>query len=186
MLTRTLEALLFTSAKPLKITTLVKTLGAKKEAIEQSLTAIETRFSGEQSGIQVLHHDGQVQFVTHPDEGEIIKTFYKQEVGGELTRPSLETLTIIAYRGPITKPEIEQIRGVNCTLILRNLLIRGLISERDDKERLQPVYSVTPKFVRHLGISSLKELPEYEVLHKDEMIDQALEEIQQKMQEENL
>jgi segregation and condensation protein B len=186
METRTLEALLFTSAKPLKLTQLAKTFEVKVDQIEDALTVIETKYSGDASGIQLMRHDGAVQFVTHPDEGEMIKRFYKQEVGGELTRPSLETLTIIAYRGPITKPEIEQIRGVNCTLILRNLLIRGLIAERDDKERLQPVYTVTSEFVRHLGINSLSELPEYATLHADEMIDHALEDIEQKMHEENV
>ena len=185
MTIRSLEAILFVSAKPLKISTLQKTLGIKEEEFLLVLEELKKKF-GKDSGMQLIEHDLRVQLVTHPDEAETIKTFYKQETGGELTRPSLETLTIIAYRGPITKPEIEQIRGVNCTLILRNLLIRGLISERDDKERLQPVYQVTHDFVRHLGLSSLEDLPEYNQLHKDEMIDQALEEIEQKMQEESV
>ena len=95
----------------------------------------------------------------------------------ELTRPSLETLTIIAYRGPITKPEIEQIRGINCSLILRNLALRGLIEEADDAARLQPVYTVSVKFLRHLGIHAASELPQYEDLHGNERIGKMLEEL---------
>jgi len=84
----------------------------------------------------------------------------------------LETLTIIAYRGPISKPIIEQIRGVNCSLILRNLLIRDLITgeERDN----DVFYSVTPAFLQYLGLNSVKNLPDYEKLHSVENLEQFL------------
>ena len=93
-----------------------------------------------------------------------------------MTQPSLETLTIIAYRGPITKPEIEQIRGVNCSLILRNLLIRGLIEEKEDKQRLQNTYTISFDFLRHLGADRVEELPQYSDLHTDEVVGQLIQE----------
>ena len=78
---------------------------------------------------------------------------------GELSRPSLEALTILAYRGPLTRPELEQIRGVHSSLILRNLLLRGLIEEKEDARLGQPLYSVTLDFLRHIGLASVEELP---------------------------
>jgi len=71
---------------------------------------------------------------TAKESSEIVEKFLKEELTGEMTRPQLETLTIIAYRGPMTKMEIEQIRGVNCSLILRNLLMRGLVEAKLDKK----------------------------------------------------
>ena len=97
-------------------------------------------------------------------------------MSGELTPPSVETLTIIAYRVPITKPAIEQIRGVNCSLILRNLLIRGLIEEHEDKQRLQNTYTISFEFLRHLGVDRVEDLPQYIELHADEIVQQFIQE----------
>ena len=75
----------------------------------------------------------------------------------------METLSIIAYRGPIKRDELEQIRGVNCSIILRHLLIKGLIVEENkDKE----IYNVSLDFIRHLGVKDLNELPDYERLNQ--------------------
>ena len=101
----------------------------------------------------------------------------KEEVYSELTQPQLEALTIIAYRGPITKLELETIRGVNCSLILRNLLVRGLIEEKDDAVKLQPVYSVSLEMLRHLGIHGVSELPDFENFHNNVQIDQMIQEL---------
>jgi len=87
-----------------------------------------------------------------------------------LTRPQLETLTVVAYCGPITKPELEQLRGVNCALILRNLMMRGLVKEVEDVTNFLPTFEVTMDYLRHLGINSLNELPDYDKLHKHENI----------------
>lgn len=142
---------------------------------DQAIESIKESFNTETSGIHLLEHENKLQFVTHPDEGQSVTRFFKQDVMGELTRPSLETLTIIAYRGPITKPEIEQIRGVNCSMILRNLLVRGLIAEKVDKQRLQSVYSVSMDFIRHLGIESVEDLPDFTKLRTAEIVDQVLD-----------
>ncbi|HBK35247.1 MAG: Segregation and condensation protein B [Candidatus Uhrbacteria bacterium GW2011_GWE2_40_58] len=176
---RRLESLLFVSSKPLAINKLQSILSLSSEEMVASLKALEQKFNQSDSGIHLLQHEGQVQFVTPPEETEFIKSFLKQEATGELTRPSLETLTIIAYKGPITKPEIEQIRGINCSLILRNLLIRGLIEEKEDKQRLQPVYTVSVDFLQHLGLKSIEELPEYLSLHAEEITQELKESISQ-------
>ena len=178
MLNRTVEAILFASGKPVPLSLLKTALGITAAEVEKNIEELKKKFNTPESGIHVLTLEGKVQLVSNPEEGERVAGFLKQELSGELTRPSLETLTIIAYRGPITKPEIEQIRGVNCSLILRNLLMRGLIEENEDKTRLQPVYAVSPDFLRHLGLHDLGELPEYATFHHNEKIDSMLEELQ--------
>lgn len=180
MITTSVESILFAAAKPVPVATLKKTLDVSDEILREAVADIRARFNTEQSGVHLLEHDGKLQFVTNPTQTEVVTALFKQEVNGELTRPSLETLTIIAYRGPITKPEIEQVRGVNCSLILRNLLMRGLIEEREDRERLQPVFTVSTDFVRHLGLHGVADLPEYEALHGNEKITQLIDDLTQK------
>lgn len=178
MVTMQLEAMLFAVGKPLSRAALKNALNISDEVFAEAIADLKTRFNTETSGIHLIETDaGELQFVTNPAASELIAALTKQESTGELTRPSLETLTIIAYRGPVTKPEIEQIRGVNCTLILRNLLLRGLIEEKDDVEKLQPVYSITTDFLRHLGIHSVQELPDFEELHGNEKIASMLAEL---------
>jgi segregation and condensation protein B len=175
MVITSLEAILFALAKPLAVSTLKKTLDVSDEVLREAIADVKARFNTEESGIHLLEHEGKLQFVTNPSQAELVAALLREEVGGELTRPSLETLTIIAYRGPITKPEIEQIRGVNCSLIIRNLLMRGLIDEAEDTARLQPVYTVSSDFVRHLGVHSVSELPDYQTLNQDEKVTDLIE-----------
>jgi segregation and condensation protein B len=129
-------------------------------------------------GIRIIQNGTEVQMVTSPENSQIIQEFLKQEVSQELTPASLETLSIIAYRGPIFRRELEQIRGVNCSIILRNLLIRGLIIELTDNKAVvstvenedgegDKIYQVSLDFIKHLGVNDLKELPDYEKLNKD-------------------
>ena len=99
---------------------------------------------------------------------KVLKDYFNDELSGDLSKPSLETLTIIAYRQPVSKEELEQIRGVNCSMIIRNLLIRGLIEESTDKESLSINYSVTMDFLKYMGINSVDELSDYEKLNSDE------------------
>ena len=181
MLTTSLESILFASAKPMAISVLKKTLNVSDEVLTEAIADLKLRFNADASGIHVIEHEGKVQFVSNPSQSEIVAAFLKEEVSGELSRPSLETLTIIAYRGPITKPEIEQIRGVNCSLILRNLSMRGLVDETDDVARLQPVFTVSSDFVRHLGIHSIADLPDYAELHDDLKMPQLVDSLSDSM-----
>ena len=172
---RTLQSLLLISAKPLSLSGLQKTVGMTDDEFKQAIVVLQETFNTDSSGIHLIVHEGKAQFASHPDEADVVKTFFKQEMVGELSRPSLETLTIIAYRGPMTKPEIEQIRGVNCSMILRNLLMRGLINEKEDRQRLQPVYTVSVDFIRHLGLDSIEQLPDFAALRNAEIIEQVIE-----------
>ena len=177
MLVGKLQAVLFVAGKPIALDRLAKILETDKTEVVQVVEELKRQLNTQDSGLHLIEHENKLQLVTNPDYSEVVESLVKEEVASELTRPSLETLTIIAYRGPITKPEIEQIRGINCSLILRNLLIRGLIEEKDDKDRLQPIYSISNNFIRHLGIHSIEDLPNYLELHEHESLDQVLAEM---------
>jgi segregation and condensation protein B len=167
------ESILFVASKPVSTRELAGALKCKEDEVKIALEELKSKYNHDQSGLRILVIDDKVQMATNPDNVEVVDKFIKEEAMGELTRPQLETLTVIAYRGPITRPELEQIRGVNCAIILRNLLIRGLIEEADGK--LLPVYSLSMEALRHLGVNSVSELADYENLSKHEFIEKVLE-----------
>ncbi len=174
-----MESLLFIAAKPLSFKKLAELLKCDVLEVKEATEKIKIKYNQENFGIKVLQEGNEIQMATHPENSALIKEYLKDEMTGELTRPSLEALTVIAYRGPITKLELEQIRGVNCSLILRNLLLRGLIKEETDEARAQNVYSPTFDFLRFLGISETKELPDYEKLHSHDLLEKLLNDLKQ-------
>ncbi len=169
-LTSQIEAVLFVSSQPMKLGRIQKLLAVSGEDVAVALAALEAKWNGEESGVWLIRTADEVQLMSRPEHAELIADFVKDDMVGELTRPSLETLAIIAYRQPISKPELEHIRGVNCSLILRNLLMRGLIAEREDSVRMQTMYTTTMDFVRLLGVTSVTELPEYNALREHPLI----------------
>jgi segregation and condensation protein B len=176
MIKTKIESLLFVSHKPVTIKALVNFLTKQKEKVtlkevEQIIEELKNKYNTEESGIQITQAGTEIQMVTSSAASELVKKFLKEDITGELTPASLEALTVIAYRGPISKPELEQIRGVNCSLILRNLMIRGLISMTEDKTKMQNYYEVTTEFLKFLGLNSIKDMPEYERLHKVENLE---------------
>lgn len=175
MLSSKIESLLFVAARPMNVKRLVEVCGAEKEEVNAALEAIAAKYNVEGSGIRLLHNGNEVQMSTSPDNSKLVQEFLKDETTGELTKPSLETLTIIAYRGPVTKAELEQIRGVNCSLILRNLLMRGLVEAQGEPYDPQTTFRVTMDFIRFLGVAGVEELPDYDKLRSHENIVRVLE-----------
>ena len=173
-----IESVLFVSSRPLSYKRLVEVTGAKKADIVEAVDALAQDYgSREGSGVVVLRNGEEVQLATSPEHAEMIKGFLKDETFGELTRPALETLTIVAYRGPMTKAELEQVRGINCSMILRNLLIRGLVETKEEArpEGQTTLYGVTFDLIRYLGIRQVSELPDYEALRSEENLKKLLE-----------
>ena len=169
-----IEACLLAAAKPIFVKDLVAVTGATITEVTVAISELSKLRNVVSSGIHVLTHDGAIQLVSNPDYADCVSKMVKDELTPQLTRPSLEALTIIAYRGPVTKPEIEAIRGVNCSLILRNLLVRGLIEERPDILGLQIAYSLSTDALRFLGLHNQAELPDYATLHANVQIDKLL------------
>ncbi len=165
-----IESLLFISLKPLSLRELGNALNKKDKEIKEALDSLNQEYQNRSAGLIIVENNNKYQLSTASDNAEIIKNFLKDESSGELSQPSLEALTIIAYRGPITKLEIEKIRGVNCSLILRNLLIRGLIEESFDRKKGEYLYNVSHEFVRFLGLNSVSSLPDYEKLNNSDLV----------------
>lgn len=161
-----IESILFVASKPLPTKKIAAVLKMDEKEAAESLKGLQLKYNNPDSGIAILQNGDEWQMVASAENKETSENFLKSEVSGELTRPQLETLTVVSYCGPITKPELEQIRGVNCSLILRNLMLRGLVVENEDGANLLPAYQVTMDYLRHLGLSSLEELPNYSELHK--------------------
>lgn len=174
-LTSKIESLLFIAGKPLGLKKLADLTDSGEKEAEEAVRSLKEKYNQKESGVQIMASGKEVQLMTNPENGKLIKDYLKDEATGELTRPSLEALTIIAYRGPITKLELEQIRGVNCSLILRNLMMRGLIEAEEDRARVQTVYRVTFDFLRFLGLREPSELPDYEKLRNNEYLEKLLE-----------
>lgn len=169
-----IEGLLFVATKPLSQKKITELTQAEEAEVRSALEELEIEYNNQPRGIQLVSHAGKVQLMTQPECRKVVEEYLKEEQFGELTKPGLETLTIIAYRGPITKPELEQIRGVNCSLILRNLMIKGLVEAQEDQEKTQTVYQVTFDFIRYLGLKEISELPDYEKLSQHEHLEKIL------------
>ncbi|MFA5991602.1 MAG: SMC-Scp complex subunit ScpB [Candidatus Doudnabacteria bacterium] len=162
-LAKTLEALLFVAAKPFKAKELAKILELDVKEIETALGALcELR---KESGIVVLNNNGEYQLSTNSAYSTQVKNFLNAELREKLTDATVEVLAIIAYRQPISKAEIEAIRGVNSQYSLRNLLMRGLIEKVSNPHDARSfLYQTTTEFLMHLGLTNVSELPEFEKL----------------------
>ncbi|HBU07133.1 MAG TPA: SMC-Scp complex subunit ScpB [Candidatus Magasanikbacteria bacterium] len=169
-----IESILFVASKPLKTKQIAKAVQKNEIEVAEALSTLQMKYNQDNSGIRILHEGDEYQMATAGENSIVVDLFIKDEVSGELTKAQLETLTVVAYRGPITRPELEQIRGVNCAVIVRNLLMRGLVEEGEDENKILPVYRISLEALRHLGINSATELPDYENLHKHEFIETAL------------
>ena len=167
-----IESILLASGQEVSFKELSKFLKIKD--FSKIVKELEEKYNNKESGIHIAVNNKKIQLVTNPDNSKILRNYLQEEVKNELTKPSLETLTIIAYRQPISKEELEQIRGVNCSLILRNLLIKGLIEAEEIKGGLIINYSITIDFLRYLGINSVTDLPDYDKLNSDENLQRIL------------
>lgn len=158
-----LEGLLFVAAGPVTIDQLAGALDRKPQEVEQGLHGLEkTLASGR--GLSLQWHAGRVQLTTSAQISAIIEKFLGLDTTTRLSRPALETLAIIAYRQPITRPGIDAIRGVSSDGVLKNLLSKGLIQEvgRMDGPGRPILFGTTADFLQHFGLNSLIELPPFE------------------------
>ncbi|MDP2631120.1 MAG: SMC-Scp complex subunit ScpB [Candidatus Uhrbacteria bacterium] len=168
-----IETLLFIAQRPLSVKKIAQLTGESDENVSAALEHLAGIYTKDDRGIILILHNDQAELATNPDNSDFVREYTKEEVSGELTRAGLETLTIIAYRGPLTKAQIEQIRGVNCTIVLRNLAMRGYIETTGESDG-EKLYTSSFDFLRHLGIQSVADLPDYESLHSDERLDALL------------
>ena len=160
-LTGIIEAILFIKGEPIAIDDLVSGLGSTRADVESALAALRDNCAAGARGLMVNRHGGTVQLTTRPELAPYIEMVLQPPTKQALTQTIMETLSIIAFRQPVTKPEIEAIRGVKCDYSVQFLLARGLIAESGRREALgRPIeYITTDEFLRHFGIESIDELP---------------------------
>lgn len=157
-----IESILFVSSKPVNIKQLAKLLEQEEDTVKK---AIETLSSlRKESGVVVLVLGDAVQMATNGENVEIVNTFLNSDLREKLTDATVEVLGIIAYRQPISRAEIEAIRGVNSQYSVRHLLMRGLIEKAAGTESRAATYQVTTEFLQHFGLQSIKDLPDFESL----------------------
>lgn len=165
-LTSTLEAILFWKAEPVSIRALAELSGSDVDAVRTALDKLSVSLEGR--GLALVRTADEATLGTSPAAAPIIEKLAKDEVSRDLGKAGLETLAIILYQGPISRADIDYIRGVNSQFIVRNLLVRGLIERVDNPADTRSfLYRTTTDLLSHLGLSSIENLPEYEQVRKD-------------------
>tara|TARA_B100000886_G_scaffold313115_1_gene249540 strand:+ start:5249 stop:5812 length:564 start_codon:yes stop_codon:yes gene_type:complete len=162
-----IESLIFCSPKPLKIEEIIKVFDEVKNVkhdklkIKRILSNIVEKYKKDDSPFEVVESGGGFQFLTKESFSDLNEILLKQRSKRRLSSSSLETLSIIAYKQPVTKSEIEEIRGVNCDYTIQKLLDKDLISINGKSERIgRPlIYVTSEKFMDYFGINNLDQLP---------------------------
>jgi segregation and condensation protein B len=156
------EALLFVADSPVSVGRLAEALQVTPGQVEHALDDLETTYA--ERGLRLQRAGSRVQLITAPEMAPSIERFLGLEVRTRLSRAAVETLAIIAYRQPITRPEIEAIRGVGSDSVLRTLVSLGLIDEVGRAPTVgHPIlYGTTFEFLQHFGLRSLEEMPPLE------------------------
>jgi segregation and condensation protein B len=173
-----IESLLFVAEGPVTVRALAGALEVAEEQVEQALEELRADYS--RRGIRVQRARGQVQLVTAPELAPVIERFLGVSGSSHLSAAALETLAIIAYRQPVTRPAIEAIRGVNCDGVIHSLLVRGLIQETGRLETAgRPIlYATTFDFLQQFGLQGREDLPPLEEA-TDRVLSAAVEQAQQ-------
>ncbi len=165
----TLEAILFWKGEPVKKDRLAELAGAPMADIETALVELEKNLQGR--GVQLIFNGDEIFLGTAAVAGPFIERLVKEELVKDLGKAGLETLAIILYRGPVGRRDIEYIRGVNCSYIIRNLLVRGLVERVEKKGERGAIYQPTTALLGYLGVARVSDLPEYATV-QDEIREQ--------------
>jgi segregation and condensation protein B len=160
-----IEAVLFHKAEAIKRKDLANILGVSMEEVDAGIAVLSERLQGR--GVRLLKNNDSVMLGTTPETAVIIEKIIKEELDKDLGKAGLETLSIVLYQSPITRSEIDYIRGVNSSYILRNMVMRGLVERVNDQKKRNFTYVPTFELLSYLGITEISELPEYETVRKE-------------------
>lgn len=160
-----LESLLFLSGDALKTDDIAASLELQKSEIKKSVRRLKDKYGGK-CGIQLLEFNGKLQFGTNPDYKEEVESVLNPIKERELSKATLETIAIIAYKQPVTKLEVETVRGVNCDYTMQTLLNLGMIEVVGLKDAIghPKLYGTTDEFLRRFRLENINQLPDYESL----------------------
>lgn len=163
-----IESILFVSGEPIKFKKIAVIAKLSGGEIKKGIESLKQDLISSNRGIRIIVKDDEVQLATNSENAEYVNDFLKNELEQGLTRPSLETLAIVAYRGPLSRMEVERIRGVNCTFTLRYLLLRGLIDRTENPNDSRSWhYKISFDFLKKLSLARVEDLPRYEELKKE-------------------
>ena len=156
------ESLLFVAEKPISTKEIADVCGIMAVDVQKALKELE--FDFKERGIRVVRKGDLFSFVTAPENAKEVSLLLNEELRHDLSQAALETLAIIAYKQPLTRTDIEEIRGVNSDSIVRNLLIRGLVTDVGRKEAVgKPIlYGTTMEFIQYFGLENEESLPKIE------------------------
>lgn len=159
-----IEALIFVSEEPITAKTIASVLREDRNVVEEALTELANEFNGRNGGLQLREVAGGWQFATRPEYHEHVRAYLKSRPSAKLSIASLETLAVIAYKQPVTVPEILEIRGVQSPSSIKTLLDKKLIVAKGRKETVgRPMmYGTSKEFLLQFGLKDLSELPSME------------------------
>jgi segregation and condensation protein B len=160
-MTAKLEALLFVAPGLVSVAQLAAALDVSTSEVEEGLEALAAKYGAQDSGLRLQNYRGRYQLTTAPETAELIEHFLGLEATSRLSRAALEALSIVAYRQPATRPQVDAIRGVNSDYVLKSLLSKGVIEEigRAETPGRPILYGTTPEFLQYFGLNSLDDLP---------------------------
>jgi segregation and condensation protein B len=166
-----IESVLFFYGEPIDLKKISKVLNSDEEEVRNALMELQKEYLDSGRGLAILQKENDFQMVTSPQNAQFLKELVSAEMHEELTPAAVETMAIVAYRGPMTRSEIDYIRGVNSSFIIRNLLIRGLIERRvNEKDSRSFIYNISFEFLKLLGVTRVEDLPNFEELSKKEIV----------------
>lgn len=164
-----LESILFVHGEPMVLERLAKIAGVTRDEVRVALAALVKSYEGR--GLTLVEKDGAYQLGSHPAHTPYVEALARGEFGEELSRAAMETVAVIAYKGPTSRAEIEYIRGVNSSFTLRALLMRGLIERVGNPKDVRAfLYRVSIDFLKHLGLRRMEDLPRYEELSRESLM----------------
>lgn len=158
------EAILFVTPEPVTISQLANGTGQTQEKVEKALRVLKDRYANA-GGLALQEHKGRYQITTKPELGGVIEQFLGLQATSRLSRAAVETLAIIAYKQPVTRPQLDEIRGVNSDGVMKSLLSKGLIEEMGRAEGPgRPIlYGTTAEFLQYFGLNSIADMPPLEL-----------------------
>jgi len=161
-----LEAILFAAGEPVEAKSLASFFSVPVKEMDKMIDKLGESYRSEKRGLQLIKKGNTIQLVSCSEYGELVAKFLNKKLHEPLSGAALEVLSVIAYRGPVTRAQIEHIRGVNCSFTLRNLAIKGIIERRENPADTRSyLYEVSFDFLKNSGLSSTEELPDYADLH---------------------
>ena len=160
-----IEAILFLEGEPVKIKKLAEILDKPEKEVGGALEVLEQKLK--ERGIRLTKKDNEVALSTAPETAKICEKISREEFNKEIGKAGLEVLAIVVYQGPISRPEIDYVRGVNSSFTVRNLLVRGLVERKTNpKDNRSYIYSPSFQLLRFLGVDDINKLPQYEHFQK--------------------